>query len=209
MPATLKWHSIGDLVRKVDVPEGQEGDWSIKQLTITEDDVMMHNLRERIRGGGREIPPGTYTRLLHKGCVVMSDTPAEMRDHWEPVREAKRATGEIDVLINGLGIGMVLQAMLDIPNVRSVTVIEISQEVINLVKPHYVNRYGDKRLEVHWADALIWKPPANKRYAVVWHDIWNSICADNLEEMKTLHRRYGRRCEWQGSWCRWLCERNR
>ena len=37
------------------------------------------------------------------------------------------------------------------------------------------------------------------------HDIWDDICLDNLETMATLHRKYGRRCDWQGSWKRdWL-----
>ena len=51
--------------------------------------------------------------------------------------------------------------------------------------------------------------PRDTRYDVVWHDIWDNICADNLPEMHRLHRRYGRRCDWQGSWARWHCERQR
>jgi hypothetical protein len=30
-----------------------------------------------------------------------------------------------------------------------------------------------------------------------------------LVEMRSLHRRYGSRCDWQGSWCRRECERAR
>ena len=56
--------------------------------------------------------------------------------------------------------------------------------------------------EFHQADALEYKPPRGEQYDVVWHDIWPNICTDNLPEMHKLHRKYGRRCNWQGSWCR-------
>jgi hypothetical protein len=35
---------------------------------------------------------------------------------------------------------------------------------------------------------------------VAWHDVWANICEDNLPLMARLHRRYGRRVNWQGSW---------
>jgi spermidine synthase len=138
----------------------------------------------------------------------MSDTPAEQDDHREFVQ---RARGRI--LINGLGLGMVLQACLerrkwqsDEYAVEHATVVEISPAVIALVAPHYQARYGD-RLTIVQADALTWQPPKGERYAAVWHDIWPDICTDNLPQMHTLHRRYGRRADWQGSWARWICER--
>jgi hypothetical protein len=67
--------------------------------------------------------------------------------------------------------------------------------------------YGD-RVEIIQADAFSWKPPKNIRYGMVWHDIWPNICGDNYPEMKTLHRRYGRKADWQGSWCKGLTKRH-
>ena len=55
-------------------------------------------------------------------------------------------------------------------------------------------------------DALQFMPRGMK-FTVVWHDIWNHICSDNLPDMHKLHRKYGRRTDWQGSWARHLCER--
>lgn len=131
----------------------------------------------------------------------MSDTPDEIRDLYPIVWKAQG-----HVLINGLGLGVVLQACLQKEDVTRATVIEISPDVIALVAPHYREKYGD-RFEVIQADALAWKPPKGVRYGAVWHDIWDTICWENLESMKLLHRRYGRRADWQGSWCRYLCER--
>ena len=65
----------------------------------------------------------------------------------------------------------------------------------------------DCKLNIICADALEWKPPKGTRYNAVWHDIWDNICGDNLDDMKKLHRKYGRRTNWQGSWCRDQCER--
>ena len=106
-----------------------------------------------------------------------------------------------NVLVNGLGLGIYAQAVLEKPDVQKATVIEIAPEVIELVGTHLLDKYGD-RLEIIQADALEWRPPPRTRYDVVWHDIWDDICRDNLAAMKTLHRRYGRRCDWQGSWSR-------
>ena len=130
----------------------------------------------------------------------MSDTPAEQRDHCEAVR---RATGSC--LLNGLGIGMVLKNILLKDDVTDVTVVEISQDLIDMVSPHY----NDPRVTFVCSNAFDYKPPKGKRYNMVWHDIWDYICSDNLPEMTRLHRKYGRRADWQGSWCKRECQRNR
>lgn len=120
------------------------------------------------------------------------------------------------MLVNGLGLGIVAKACLEKTNkkghrlfyaVEKITVIEKSADVIHLVGPSY-EKYGD-RIEIINADALEYKPPKGVRYNVVWHDIWDNICSDNWETMKVLHRKYGRICEWQGSWCREEVKYNR
>ena len=141
----------------------------------------------------RTIEPGTYTRLMCGRTLVMSDTDAEFMEHYTPVYNA-----EGRVLLNGLGLGVGLAAMLTKPEVEHVTVIEKSEDVIALVGPHY----DGPRVTIIHADALEWRPAKGARFSVVWHDIWNYICKDNLDDMKRLHRAYGRRCDHQGSWGR-------
>lgn len=188
-------------LRQVYIPEGQSGDWNVARFKVTEADARFHNLRASMHPGGRVITPGVYTRLTRNGQVVMSDTPAEIDDHREPVRRAQSGRA----LINGLGIGVALQGILDEPAIEHLTVIENSHDVIALVAAHWQDRYGD-RLTIVRADAFDWQPPKNTRYCVVWHDIWDNITSDNLPDMHRLHRKYGRRCVWQGSWCRDMCE---
>jgi hypothetical protein len=180
-------------MEKVTLPEMAKGPWEISRFTVKSIDfgIILH---------GRIHPPvgETYTKLVkNKKTIVMSDTPAEMRDHFEPVY---RAAGSC--LINGLGIGLVLKNILLKPVVTDVTVVEISQDLIDLVAPHY----QDPRVTIVCDDAFQYQPPKGKRYQMVWHDIWNSINYDNLKEMEKLHRKYGKRTDWQGSWCKWECK---
>jgi len=177
---------------KVDVPEGKVGAYRIERFTVDKHGSQM----SFITGKGRGVSEGTYTRLMRGEDVVMSDTYDEVRDHHEAIWKAKG-----HCLVNGLGIGMVLQAMANKPEVTMVTAIEISPEVIELVGPHYLKRFPDK-VEIIQANAFEYQPPKNIRYGAVWHDIWGDMCEDNLPEMHKLHRKYGRRADWQGSWSR-------
>lgn len=190
---------------KVDVPEGESGDWKIERFTVSNEDIVVHNIRCSFKAGmgGRTMEAGTYTKLTRNGAVIMSDTPAEIADHSYFARS--RAKGH--VLINGLGLGWIVEVLLQKKEVKTITVIEKSKDVIDLVKQHYYDKCPkDKHLIIVHADALEYKPEKGQRYDAVWHDIWDNICADNLEDMKTLHRKYGRRTDWQGSWCRYQCE---
>ena len=180
----------------VDVPEGVSGVWRVENFTVSEQDAK----RERMYAvfhGGRGVPAGDYVRLMRGGRVIMSNTPDEIRDH-SPIRW--NATGK--VLINGLGLGVVIEMIID--QVQHITVVEKSADVIDLCANHYRTKYPDK-IEVIQADALEYQPPKGIRYNAVWHDIWDDICTDNLISMGRLHRKYGRRADWQGSWSREDC----
>lgn len=198
---------INELIQKTEAPEGVVGDWSIQHFSVSEEDVSFFNLHMMINyQGHRQIKPGVYSRLVHKEIrePIMSDTPAEIGDHWAPVAMAKG-----HCLINGLGLAIVAEACLRKKKVEHVTVIERSKEVIELMSKYLFDRWSSSQLTIINDDALTYSPPKGIRYGMVWHDIWNNICSDNLPQMHTLHRRYGRRADWQGSWAREMCERGR
>jgi len=182
---------------KVNVPEGQSGVYKIECFEIDKEGQAREAFHQTIKGYRRDVVVGTYTRLVNTKCfdgLIMSDTPAEISDHIEAIEKAKGR-----ILINGLGIGMVLNGCLMKPEVEHATVIEISEDVIKLVAPHYKAMYGD-RLDIIHADALEYQSPRGSRYGMVWHDIWPNICADNLNDIKVLKKKYARRSEWQGCW---------
>jgi hypothetical protein len=186
-------------MKKVNLKEATKRDWSIQHFTVSEEEAKRFNFSLIFSGhGSRSIRAGEYTKLVHKERgVVMSDTPAEMSDHSYFVRKAKGS-----VLINGLGLGMVLYNCALKEEVSKITVIEIDADIIELVGSQYKNQF-DGKLNIIHSDALEYIPPKGIRYDCVWHDIWDNICLDNWEEYKKLHRKYGRRCNYQNSWCRW------
>jgi len=177
---------------RVTVPEGELDGARVARFEIPEQSL--ENLRMRLRGRGAT--PGWYTGLWIDGQLWMSDTNAEWYDHLKAVYRI----GELDtkrVLINGLGIGMVVKAALDEPHVEHVDVVEHDERVAKLIGPHYAT---DPRFHLHVADAYTIDWPKGTRWDVAWHDIWPTISDDNLSLMSKLHRKYGRRVDWQGSW---------
>jgi hypothetical protein len=172
---------------EVDVPDGVSGNWRVETFVVDRP-PLYHAIR------GRDIPVGTYKRLMCGSTLVMSNTPTEINDFIYFICKAKG-----NVLINGLGLGVVLKAILAKPEVESVTIIELHDDVIKLVAPTFNN---DPRVAIIHADAFAWKPPKDAYYDAVWHDCWDSICEDNLKGMEKLHRKYGKRCSYQDSWSR-------
>ena len=183
---------------KVGLAEATNGEWSIEKFTVPKPEnaslpqrlaMLKHELT------GRPVFPGEYTRLCYGSEIVMSDTPAEIEDHRAFLNVLEITGGR--VLVNGLGLGMAIKGALAI-GASHVDVVEIDPKLIALVAPSY----DDARVRIHEGDALSFKWEPNTAWDVVWHDIWPTICDDNLPEMKRLHRMYGHRCRWQGSWGR-------
>lgn len=175
------------------VPDGEKGPWKITTFTISPEDEKLYNIRVLMNGTpGLRVRAGTYRRLSRNGTVVMSNTPMEVATNREAYMAA---TGR--VLINGLGLGMLLEAILSKPDVTYVRVIEIDQDVIDLVGPHFAH---DPRVEIVHADAMTYKPAKGEHFDYAWHDIWDDISGDNLPQMATLGRRYNKRVATKQGW---------
>ena len=172
------------------IPDSTEGQARIVSFSVSEFEAKFSTLK------GSWIKPGNYKALKVGGVLMMSDTPLERRDHIKFIRAAHG-----NVLINGLGLGCCVKEILAKPEVTNVTVVEKSIDVINLVGPHFPD------IKIIHSCAFEYKP--TQRYDAVWHDIWPNICTDNLPQMHKLHRKYGKICDWQGSWSRDKLERIR
>ena len=208
---------------KVSVPEGVAGEWSVRRFAVTSEYAGQYNQYYRAQWGraARVIEQGVYTGLFGPGGDPwMSDVFGEQADHEPAIRRIEQLQPGGQVLMNGLGLGMVLQAVLRRGRgfaggggMARVDVIEVQSEVIQLVGPHYqrMAERAEVELTIIEADALRYRFPAGRRWDVVWHDIWPEVSTDNLATMTRLHRRYGTRARWQDSWCRrevlWLRRR--
>lgn len=184
----IKRHQHGPFFQMASVvPEGTHGKWAIQHFTVTKDEPQFRAMFHP----DEYVEPGTYARLTHNNHVVMSDTRMEQRsNHWA-VLDARG-----DVLIGGLGLGMVLLPVLKKPDVQSVTIIERSPDVVALVVPALMKRLTPaerKKLHVVQADAYDWAPAhKGRQFDFAYFDIWTDICEDNLEDMKRLGRHYQR-----------------
>jgi hypothetical protein len=178
---------------KVDVPPGRCGRYSIRRDYVTAATAAAVEWRGALDALAmpRRVLPGRYTVLREGAAVLMSDYPCECVEHLRPVR---RAHG--NVLITGLGIGLVLKNVLLKDNVARVVVLEKAAEVISLVGPSY----PDPRVEIVHADAFTWEPPHGLRFDVAWHDVWPAIDLANLPAMRGLKAKYRARARWQGCW---------
>jgi len=175
---------------KVDIPEGVSGKWRVERFVIREDDenLPLYALY------GRPVEPGTYTRLIHSesNAPMMSDTYYEVHDALHFINLAYGR-----VLINGLGLGAVVKALLKKPSVLSIDVVELEQDVINLVAPTYQK---DRRFHVYHGDAFTYRFPKDATWDFAWHDIWPAIQTDNLPEITRLKRKYAGKVRYQEAW---------
>lgn len=153
--------------------DGQVGDFKLQHYKISD-----NNFYATVRCG---IPPGEYVRLVNGCRCVMSDTPMEKKTNEDFVRNAHG-----NVLIGGLGIGLIILAIQDKEDVEQITVVEKNCEVIELVgKQLPLN----SKVNIVNADVFEYKPLI--KYNTIYMDIWNYINEDVYnKQMKPLISKY-------------------
>lgn len=147
------------------------------ELTIFE--INESNYRAIIKD---KIPIGTYIRLRVSNKLMMSNTPMEMATNLSFLLNAHGK-----VLIGGLGIGLIILPLLENENVEHITVIEKSQDVIDLVNSQ-LNLPKDK-VTVICDD--VYNFQVEGHYNCIYMDIWPGISRDIYEdEMLVLQEKY-------------------
>lgn len=126
---------------------------------------------------------------------MMSDTEHERMTNREILYRAKG-----NVLIAGLGIGMILHPILENENVQSVTVLEKEKDVIDLVS----ETLPRKKLQIVNADVFEWSPPKDAKYDCIYFDIWSDGAADltkkERHKLACKYRKYKAAGGWMGGW---------
>lgn len=184
------------------LPEVETEEIRIKHYRVDDADSRFAMMRAMMNGdpfGGTD-PARTYCRLgvkTEKGWVLMmSDTDLEHRTN---ARFLYNATG--DVLIAGLGLGMIVHPLLEKPDIRSVTIIEKYQAVIDAVG----HTLDDPRVRIIHADIDTWTPDKATVYDTIYFDIWPTRSENNFPQINRLHRRFRKflrdpKTSWIGSW---------
>jgi hypothetical protein len=98
------------------------------------------------------------------------------------------ATGHI--LLTGLGLGIILLIARDMPQIKSITVLEKNQDVIDLISPHFPD------VKIIQGDA--WEYTPDKKYDYIWHDFDEGIL--ELPGMFRIMKRYEPYAKKQNCW---------
>lgn len=180
---------------------GQLGNVKLERLTVSKSEEEFSRIRAVVTQG-RETPvrAGEYMQLTVGSTLMMTDTQMEQQTNMGVVRQARG-----QVLIAGLGIGLILLPILAKPEVTSVTVIEKYEHVVNLVAPALMSQPGGEKLTCIHADIFDWKPARGTRWDTIYFDIWPNICESDLEEQDELHAYFKKHRAvggWMGSWQR-------
>lgn len=157
--------------------EGSKGEFTLEKFKISDKDI-----RALLSG----IPEGNYISLKHNHEIVMSNTPMEFETNSYFIENAHG-----DILIAGLGIGLIVLPIQDRENVKSITIIEKNQEVIDLVASQLPL---NNKIKIINADILKWEPKTSEKYDVIYIDIWNNVNAtiyrEEMKPLKTKFRKY-------------------
>ena len=128
-----------------------------------------------------------YLTLNEKNVTWMSIIPNEIETMKKPLEEAKG-----DILVFGLGLGYFAYMAALKSEVKSITVIEKDQHIINLFNkclfPHFENR---AKIKIICKDALEFcKTPikANFVYIDLWHDPFDGL--ELFLKFKSIERKY-------------------
>ena len=120
------------------VPTGSSGEWRVERFAVAANDAA-----DTWPAWARD-QPGEYTELACGDEVYMTDLVAELYTQQPAIDEARARGGR--VLVTGLGLGLVVEAMLAAPTppITTVVVVEQSPDVVDLVGPYLAERYGSR-----------------------------------------------------------------
>ncbi|MGN7706811.1 hypothetical protein [Chryseobacterium sp. 22543] len=158
----------------VNVPDGRSGDWEIITMPTEYREIkcLIHH-----EGGA--------------GCPV-ADNSFNENSAYLPFRT--RAHGR--VLLIGLGLGVVLQAMIDKRDVQSVTVIESELDVIKLCGEYYKGL--SKKVKIIHGNAFNYR--TTSFFDAILIDIWDCHHYENLMEMEFLRDRWKKNSSYIYCW---------
>jgi len=159
------------------LPECEKGIAKIRHFHIDSYMSMM---------AGETLPEGDYAVLTLDGEVMMTDAFVERRTNTRIVYKAHG-----DVLIAGLGIGMIAIPILKKKEVSSVTIVEKNKDVCDLILPCLEKRVGKKfdKLEVVCSDIYDFDA-SNKKWNTIYFDIWARYGVEQFRESEKLCKKY-------------------
>ena len=125
--------------------------------------------------------------LFKKGEIVMCSTEMELLTN-KPFID--NVIG--DVLIVGLGLGMVVFPLLNEDSITSITIIEKELDLINFVGFKISEMDTNNKVTILMGDAYnhYERLDPNKKYDTIFLDFWNQIDMSNVDEVTSMKQYY-------------------
>jgi hypothetical protein len=125
--------------------------------------------------------------LFKKGEIVMCSTEMELLTN-KPFID--NVIG--DVLIVGLGLGMVVFPLLNEDSITSITIIEKELDLINFVGFKISEMDTNNKVTILMGDAYnhYERLAPNKKYDTIFLDFWNQIDMSNVDEVTSMKQYY-------------------
>lgn len=140
-----------------------------------------------------------YTILHDKtlGKTMMSNHEFELLTNQKFVNAAKG-----NVLIFGLGLGLIIHPLLESDDVKTIDIVEIDCGLIDEIYPILVACDNQSKVNVIYEDAFTFD--TDKMYDTIYFDIWSVIDEQAFGEMKLLANKFEKNLApggWMDSWC--------
>ena len=162
--------------RNIKIPSIKDGNWELKWETypayrafIADDMILKDNFRE--------IPPlgffpeeFRFPAVLEDGNEWMTLTPVDLDTSEEAIEKSRGR-----VLTLGLGLGYFTYMASEKDEVESVTVVELSEDVIRLFKKHILPQFPNRdKVRIIHADAIkfVEEGMQGEKYDFVFADTW-------------------------------------
>jgi len=112
-----------------------------------------------------------YNRLFVDGVLWGADDPVRIAEYN---KAAKTAYG--DVLMAGLGTGAFNELLLDNPSITSLTVVEISQEVIDILQVKKPYLFSKPNHYIIHDDIFHFVETTKQKFDWIGGDVWDTVC---------------------------------
>lgn len=181
------------------------GEYVIFKRTLTEEDKRQISYSNGIGSlflEHFEVGKEHIILAIKDGETMMSDHPSEIITNQDFIDNAKG-----DVLIFGLGMGLIVFPLLNSDEINSITIVEKDKGLIDIVGPIIKEKDLKDKLRIKEGDAFLFFKEINTKFDTIYFDIWAKINNKSFDEMETLHKLYNRFLREDGyldSWCYYL-----
>ena len=140
-----------------------------------------------------------YLFLLHQNLqkTMMSNHESETITNQKFIDYALG-----DVLIFGLGLGLIIFPLLKDKHINRIVVVEVDEGLIEIISPIILKHDIYSKVEIINGDAFNWV--TDEKFDTIYFDIWHTIDGKSFKEMNELSEKFISNLKpdgWMDSWC--------